>query len=138
MAGRRGQARGSRRARPRVPGREARGEVTRDGAAWSKGHDEQGRDEQGRDQEGDGQERRDQKGRGVAPGGVGEEGRGGGRGRGGVAQVAEGQGHVAEAFLRDVRARAPVQLPIFRSRLQGELLARLLLGPVCELAMLDL
>ncbi|TYK51160.1 ArsR family transcriptional regulator [Actinomadura decatromicini] len=53
-----------------------------------------------------------------------------------MAQVAEG--YVAEAFLRDVRARAPAQLPIFRSRLQGELLARLLLGPARELAMLDL
>ncbi len=66
----------------------------------------------------------------AARGGRGEEG------RGGVAHVAEG--YVAEAFLRDVRARAPAQLPIFRSRLQGELLARLLLGPVRELAMLDL
>ncbi|MFE9105974.1 hypothetical protein [Actinomadura geliboluensis] len=45
---------------------------------------------------------------------------------------------MAEAFRRDVRARAPDRLPIFRSRLQGELLARLLLGPVREMSMLDL
>lgn len=45
---------------------------------------------------------------------------------------------MAEAFQRDVRARAPDQLPIFRSRLQGELLARLLLGPEREISMLDL
>jgi hypothetical protein len=42
------------------------------------------------------------------------------------------------AFQRDVRAPAPPQLPIFRSRLQGELLARLLLGPRREASMLDL
>ncbi|TDB90585.1 ArsR family transcriptional regulator [Actinomadura sp. 7K534] len=45
---------------------------------------------------------------------------------------------VTEAFLRDVRARAPARLPIFRSNLQGELLARLLLGPEREMSMLDL
>jgi hypothetical protein len=45
---------------------------------------------------------------------------------------------VVRAFLRDVRAPAPPSLPIFRSRLQGELLARLLLGPERELSMLDL
>ena len=48
------------------------------------------------------------------------------------------EARVAEAFRRDVRARVPEQLPIFRSRLQSELLARLLLGPVRELSMLDL
>ncbi|NKZ02705.1 ArsR family transcriptional regulator [Actinomadura latina] len=48
------------------------------------------------------------------------------------------EARVAEAFLRDVAARAPDRLPIFRSRLQGELLARLLLGPVREISMLDL
>ncbi|WUI00061.1 hypothetical protein OHR68_42400 [Spirillospora sp. NBC_00431] len=55
-------------------------------------------------------------------------------GRGGRARG----GHVAQAFLRDVRAPAPARLPIFRSRLQGELLARLLLGPEREMSMLDL
>lgn len=50
---------------------------------------------------------------------------------------AEGE-HVTRAFLRDVRARAPARLPIFRSHLQGELLARLLLGPKREMSMLDL
>ncbi|TDD60625.1 ArsR family transcriptional regulator [Actinomadura rubrisoli] len=49
-----------------------------------------------------------------------------------------GGAHVAEVFLRDVRASAPPQLPILRSRLQGELLARLLLGPEREVTMLDL
>ncbi|MDL4813838.1 hypothetical protein [Actinomadura opuntiae] len=44
----------------------------------------------------------------------------------------------AAAFQRDVRIPAPPQLPIFRSRLQGELLARLLLGPRREASMLDL
>ncbi|MGH3243150.1 MAG: hypothetical protein ACRDNL_22415 [Spirillospora sp.] len=48
------------------------------------------------------------------------------------------EAYVAQAFLRDVRASAPPRLPIFRSRLQGELLARLLLGPECEMSMLDL
>ncbi|MFI0411856.1 hypothetical protein [Actinomadura sp. 3N508] len=48
------------------------------------------------------------------------------------------EAHVAQAFLRDVRSPAPAQLPIFRSRLQGELLARLLLGPEREMSMLDL
>ncbi|GAA1794667.1 hypothetical protein [Actinomadura chokoriensis] len=54
------------------------------------------------------------------------------------ARVPVGEARIAEAFRRDVRARAPEQLPIFRSRLQGELLARLLLGPVREVSMLDL
>ncbi|RKS70771.1 hypothetical protein BZB76_5250 [Actinomadura pelletieri DSM 43383] len=45
---------------------------------------------------------------------------------------------VARAFPCDVHAPAPAQLPIFRSRLQGELLARLLLGPEREMSMLDL
>ncbi|MFB4305512.1 hypothetical protein [Actinomadura sp. GTD37] len=54
------------------------------------------------------------------------------------ARVPVGEARIAEAFLRDVRARAPERLPIFRSRLQGELLARLLLGPVREVSMLDL
>lgn len=45
---------------------------------------------------------------------------------------------VTQAFLRDVRSRAPARLPIFRSHLQGELLARLLLGPEREMSMLDL
>ncbi|SPT60011.1 Uncharacterised protein [Actinomadura madurae] len=49
-----------------------------------------------------------------------------------------GEARVADAFRRDVRARAPEQFPIFRSRLQGELLARLLLGPGREISMLDL
>ncbi|TDD73637.1 hypothetical protein E1293_30725, partial [Actinomadura darangshiensis] len=49
-----------------------------------------------------------------------------------------GDPHLAHAFLRDVRARAPARLPIFRSRLQGELLARRLLGPEREISMLDL
>ncbi|MGP4024467.1 hypothetical protein [Actinomadura sp. 3N407] len=49
-----------------------------------------------------------------------------------------GDEHVTRAFLRDVRARAPARLPIFRSHLQGELLARLLLGPEREASMLDL
>ncbi|RFS83307.1 ArsR family transcriptional regulator [Actinomadura spongiicola] len=48
------------------------------------------------------------------------------------------EARVARAFPRDVRAPAPAQLPIFRSRLQGELLARLLLGPEREMSMLDL
>ena len=48
------------------------------------------------------------------------------------------EARIAQAFRRDVRARAPEQLPIFRSRLQGELLARLLLGPGREASMLDL
>ncbi|TDC63307.1 hypothetical protein E1200_22805, partial [Actinomadura sp. GC306] len=51
---------------------------------------------------------------------------------------ARGSTKVTESFLRDVRARAPARLPIFRSNLQGELLARLLLGPERELSMLDL
>ncbi|MEU8309750.1 hypothetical protein AB0C84_39890 [Actinomadura sp. NPDC048955] len=42
------------------------------------------------------------------------------------------------AVLGDARARSPAQPPIFRSRLQGELLARLLLGPEREASMLDL
>ncbi|MBO2451518.1 hypothetical protein J4573_30810 [Actinomadura barringtoniae] len=46
--------------------------------------------------------------------------------------------HVAQLFMRDMRAAAPSQLPIFRSNLQGELLARLLLGPDRETTMLDL
>ncbi|MGI5165513.1 hypothetical protein ACQEU3_14245 [Spirillospora sp. CA-253888] len=46
--------------------------------------------------------------------------------------------HLAQLFMRDLRASAPPQLPIFRSRLQGELLARLLLGPDREHTMLDL
>ncbi|WP_157419791.1 ArsR family transcriptional regulator [Actinomadura kijaniata] len=45
---------------------------------------------------------------------------------------------LAQLFMRDLRADAPPQLPIFRSRLQGELLARLLLGPDREHTMLDL
>ncbi|MEU5876893.1 hypothetical protein [Spirillospora sp. NPDC047279] len=45
---------------------------------------------------------------------------------------------VAQLFLQDMRTPAPPQLPIFRSRLQGELLARLLLGPERETTMLDL
>ncbi|TDC87846.1 ArsR family transcriptional regulator [Actinomadura sp. 7K507] len=49
-----------------------------------------------------------------------------------------GYTQVTRAFLRDVRARAPAPLPIFRSHLQGELLARLLLGPEREASMLDL
>ncbi|MCP9969550.1 hypothetical protein [Actinomadura madurae] len=49
-----------------------------------------------------------------------------------------GEARAADAFRRDVRARAPEQFPIFRSRLQGELLARLLLGPGREVSMLDL
>ncbi|URM98280.1 hypothetical protein LUW76_30175 [Actinomadura madurae] len=54
------------------------------------------------------------------------------------ARVPAGEARVADAFRRDVRARAPEQFPIFRSRLQGELLARLLLGPGREVSMLDL
>jgi hypothetical protein len=54
------------------------------------------------------------------------------------ARVPVGEARIAEAFRRDVRSRAPEQLPIFRSRLQGELLARLLLGPAREVSMLDL
>ncbi|CNE00890.1 Uncharacterised protein [Mycobacterium tuberculosis] len=54
------------------------------------------------------------------------------------ARVPAEEARIAETFRRDVRARAPEQLPIFRSRLQGELLARLLLGPVREVSMLDL
>ncbi|MEU8341865.1 hypothetical protein AB0C74_09220 [Spirillospora sp. NPDC048832] len=54
------------------------------------------------------------------------------------AQVPVGEARMAEAFLRDVRARASERFPIFRSRLQGELLARLLLGPSREMSMLDL
>ena len=46
--------------------------------------------------------------------------------------------HLTRILLRDLRTGAPPQLPIFRSRLQGELLARLLLGPERELTMLDL
>lgn len=46
--------------------------------------------------------------------------------------------HLAQVFMRDLRSPAPPQLPIFRSRRQGELLARLLLGPERELTMLDL
>jgi hypothetical protein len=42
------------------------------------------------------------------------------------------------AFQRDLRAPAPAVLPIYRSRLQGELHARLLLGPRREASMLDL
>lgn len=42
------------------------------------------------------------------------------------------------AHPHDERARAPARLPIFRSRLQGELLARLLLGPSREVSLLDL
>lgn len=49
-----------------------------------------------------------------------------------------GDEQVTRAFLRDVRARAPARLPILRSHLQGELLARLLLGPQREMSMLDL
>ncbi|MFG2087918.1 MULTISPECIES: hypothetical protein [unclassified Spirillospora] len=49
-----------------------------------------------------------------------------------------GEEHVGDAFLRDVRSRAPAPLPIFRSYLQGRLLARLLLGPEREVSMLDL
>lgn len=40
--------------------------------------------------------------------------------------------------MRDMKDSAPPQLPIFRSRLQGELLARLFLGPDREMTMLDL
>ncbi|WP_146877527.1 ArsR family transcriptional regulator [Actinomadura madurae] len=54
------------------------------------------------------------------------------------ARMPAGEARVADAFRRDVRARAPEQFPIFRSRLQGELLARLLLGPGREISMLDL
>ncbi|WP_152564088.1 ArsR family transcriptional regulator [Actinomadura welshii] len=54
------------------------------------------------------------------------------------ARMPAGEARVADAFRRDVRARAPEQFPIFRSRLQGELLARLLLGPCREISMLDL
>ncbi|MFC5184244.1 ArsR family transcriptional regulator [Actinomadura harenae] len=46
--------------------------------------------------------------------------------------------HLAQVFMRDLRTPAPPQLPIFRSRRQGELLARLLLGPEREMTMLDL
>src|SRR5690349_7297381 len=46
--------------------------------------------------------------------------------------------HLAQIFQRDLRTGAPPQVPIFRSRLQGELLARLLLGPEREMTMLDL
>ncbi|MFC4912169.1 hypothetical protein [Actinomadura gamaensis] len=46
--------------------------------------------------------------------------------------------HLAQVFMRDLRSPAPPQLPIFRSRRQGELLARLLLGPERELTTLDL
>lgn len=45
---------------------------------------------------------------------------------------------LAQVFLRDMRTSAPPLLPIFRSRQQGELLARLLLGPEREMTMLDL
>ncbi|MEO3825377.1 hypothetical protein [Actinomadura sp. B10D3] len=54
------------------------------------------------------------------------------------ARVPASEARVADAYRRDVRARAPEQFPIFRSRLQGELLARLLLGPAREVSMLDL
>ncbi|MEV5569597.1 hypothetical protein AB0L06_06080 [Spirillospora sp. NPDC052269] len=46
--------------------------------------------------------------------------------------------HLAQVFMRDLRSPAPPQLPIFRSRRQGELLARLLIGPEREMSMLDL
>ena len=58
--------------------------------------------------------------------------------RGRAAGAPTPHAHVTRAFLRDVRARAPAPLPIFRSRLQGDLLARLLLGPEREMSMLDL
>ncbi len=45
---------------------------------------------------------------------------------------------LAQVFLSDVRAGATALLPIFRSRLQGEVLARLLLGPERELGILEL
>lgn len=45
---------------------------------------------------------------------------------------------ITRAFRQDVRSCAPARLPIFRSHLQGELLARLLLGPEREVSMLDL
>jgi hypothetical protein len=48
------------------------------------------------------------------------------------------EARITHAFQRDVRTRAPARLPIFRSHLQGELLARLLLGPAREISMLDL
>lgn len=46
--------------------------------------------------------------------------------------------HLAQVFLRDLKAGPPPLLPIFRSRQQGELLARLLIGPEREVTMLDL
>jgi len=45
---------------------------------------------------------------------------------------------LAQVFLSDLRASAPPLLPIFRSRLQGEILARLLVGPDRELGVLEL
>ncbi|MFB4298058.1 hypothetical protein [Actinomadura sp. NTSP31] len=60
-------------------------------------------------------------------------------GVGSAAQYGRPRGRPLDAaFHRDVRAPAPPRLPIFRSRLQGELLARLLLGPRREASMLDL
>src|SRR5438876_214474 len=46
--------------------------------------------------------------------------------------------HLAQVLMCDVRSTAPALLPIFRSRLQGEILARLLLGPARELGLLEL
>ncbi|WP_084263201.1 hypothetical protein [Actinomadura formosensis] len=48
------------------------------------------------------------------------------------------EARITRAFRQDVRSGAPARLPIFRSHLQGELLARLLLGPEREVSMLDL
>ncbi|WP_157431005.1 ArsR family transcriptional regulator [Actinomadura macra] len=57
---------------------------------------------------------------------------------GSAAEFRRRKEQITRASLRDVRAPAPPQLPILRSRLQGELLARLLLGPEREMTMLDL
>ncbi|WP_242882201.1 hypothetical protein [Actinomadura litoris] len=57
---------------------------------------------------------------------------------GSAAEFRRRKGRVPDAFLRNARSPAPPQPPIFRSRFQGELLARVLLGPEREITMLDL
>jgi predicted nucleotidyltransferase len=46
--------------------------------------------------------------------------------------------HIAQGTLRDMRTAAPPLLPIFRSRLQGELLAAILLDPERSESLTDL
>lgn len=46
--------------------------------------------------------------------------------------------HFTQGILRNVVVPAPLLLPIFRSRLQGDLLAALLLVPAAELTLTDL